>query len=204
LELDAPWDSLLAMSDAPHAITQCLQRWRAGDAAAAHEMLPLVYEQLRGLAGKLMRVDRPDHTLQPTALVHEAWIKIASALEGGAGPRDREHFLAIAAKAMRQVLVNHARDRRAQKRGGGGARVPLDALVEAIEATTGEVTSWNELLERLAEEHPRPAQIVELRVFGGLLVEEVAEVLGLGPTTVKSDWRFARAWLQQKLSEGSA
>jgi DNA-directed RNA polymerase specialized sigma24 family protein len=82
--------------------------------------------------------------------------------------------------------------------------VPLDALVEAIEATTGEVTSWNELLERLAEEHPRPAQIVELRVFGGLLVEEVAEVLGLGPTTVKSDWRFARAWLQQKLSEGSA
>ncbi|MBK9386943.1 MAG: RNA polymerase subunit sigma-70 [Planctomycetes bacterium] len=187
-----------------HAITHCLERWRSGDPSAAHEMLPLVYEQLRALAGNLMRGDRPDHTLQPTALVHEAWLKIASAMGGGASVRDREHFLAIAAKAMRQVLVNHARGRRMQKRDAGGVRLPLDAIVEAIEATTGEVTGWNELLEQLAVEHPRPAQIVELRVFGGLLVEEVAEVLGLGPTTVKADWRFARAWLQQKQELGGA
>ncbi len=191
------------MSDVAHVITQCLQRWREGDPVAANEMLPLVYEQLRSLAGSLMRGDRPDHTLQPTALVHEAWLKIASAMDGGATVRDREHFLAIAAKAMRQVLVNHARGRRMQKRDAGGARVPLDAIVDAIEATTGEVTGWNELLEQLAAEHPRPAQIVELRVFGGLLVEEVGEVLGLGPTTVKADWRFARAWLQQKQERGN-
>jgi RNA polymerase sigma-70 factor (ECF subfamily) len=186
------------------AITHYLERWRSGDPAAAHEMLPLVYEQLRALAGSLMRGDRPDHTLQPTALVHEAWLKIASAMGGGASVRDREHFLAIAAKAMRQVLVNHARGRRMQKRDAGGVRVPLDAIVEAIEATTGEVTGWNELLEQLAVEHPRPAEIVELRVFGGLLVEEVAEVLGLGTTTVKADWRFARAWLQRKQELGGA
>lgn len=196
--------SLIAMSTSAQAITQCLQRWRAGDRDAANEMLPLVYEQLRALAGSLMRGDRPDHTLQPTALVHEAWLKIASALGGGATVRDREHFLAIAAKAMRQVLVNHARGRRMQKRDAGGARVPLDALVDAIEATTGEVTVWSELLEKLGIEHPRPAQIVELRVFGGLLVEEVAEVLGLGLTTVKADWRFARAWLQAKQESGEA
>ncbi len=192
------------MSTPTPAITHYLERWRSGDPSAAHEMLPLVYEQLRALAGNLMRGDRPDHTLQPTALVHEAWLKISSAMGGGASVRDREHFLAIAAKAMRQVLVNHARGRRMQKRDAGGVRVPLDAIVEAIEATTGEVTGWNELLEQLAVEHPRPAQIVELRVFGGLLVEEVAEVLGLGPTTVKADWRFARAWLQQKQELGGA
>ncbi|MBL8898491.1 MAG: RNA polymerase subunit sigma-70 [Planctomycetes bacterium] len=192
------------MSTSAHAITRCLQRWRDGDPVAVHEMLPLVYEQLRALAGSLMRGDRPDHTLQPTALVHEAWLKIANAMGGGASVRDREHFLAIAAKAMRQVLVNHARGRRMQKREAGGVRVPLDAIVEAIEATTGEVTVWNELLEQLAVEHPRPAEIVELRVFGGLLVEEVAEVLGLGTTTVKADWRFARAWLQQKQESGGS
>lgn len=148
-----------------------------------------------------MRGDRPDHTLQPTALVHEAWLKVAKALDGGGGPRDRQHFLAVATKAMRQVLVNHARDRRAQKRGSGQARVALDDVVDAIEATTGDVVAWSDLLDRLAAEHPRPAQIVELRVFGGLLVEEVAEALDLAPSTVKADWRFARAWLQSRLPQ---
>ena len=188
------------MSDS-HAITLCLQRLRSGDQAAMHEMLPLVYAELRALAGHLMRGDRPGHTLQPTALVHEAWLKVAKALDGGGGPRDRQHFLAVATKAMRQVLVNHARDRRAQKRGSGQARVALDDVVDAIEATTGDVVAWSDLLDRLAAEHPRPAQIVELRVFGGLLVEEVAQALDLAPSTVKADWRFARAWLQTKLPE---
>lgn len=188
------------MSD-PHAITLCLQRLRAGDQGAMHEMLPLVYAELRALAGHLMRGDRPDHTLQPTALVHEAWLKVAKALDGGGGPRDRQHFLAVATKAMRQVLVNHARDRRAQKRGSGQARVALDDVVDAIEATTGDVVAWSDLLDRLATEHARPAQVVELRVFGGLLVEEVAQALDLAESTVKADWRFARAWLQAKLPE---
>jgi RNA polymerase sigma factor (TIGR02999 family) len=126
----------------------CLQRLRDGDRGAADEMLPLVCEQLRALAGRLMRGDRPGHTLQPTALVHEAWFKVARALDGGGGPRDREHFLAVATKAMRQVLVNHARDRRAAKRGAGAARVPLDDVVDAMEATTGDLAGWNDLIER--------------------------------------------------------
>lgn len=185
----------------PHAITLCLMRLRSGDQEAMHEMLPLVYTELRALAGHLMRRDRPDHTLQPTALVHEAWLKVAKALDGGGGPRDRQHFLAVATKAMRQVLVNHARDRSAQKRGDGRGRVALDDVVDAIEATTGDVVAWSDLLDRLAAEHPRPAQIVELRVFGGLLVEEVAEALDLATSTVKADWRFARAWLQSRLPQ---
>lgn len=190
---------VLPMSDPAHAITHCLQRLRQGDRAAADEMLPLLYQELRALAGRMMRGDRPDHTLQPTALVHEAWLKVARSLDGGGGPRDREHFLAVATKAMRQVLVNHARDRRTQKRGAGAARVPLDDVVDAIEAGIGDVTEWSDLLDRFASEHPRPAQIVEMRVFGGLLVEEVAAALDLAESTVKADWRFARAWLQKKL-----
>lgn len=189
------------MIDPSHSITLCLQRLRAGDGKAADEMLPLLCDQLRALAGRLMRGDRPDHTLQPTALVHEAWLKVARSLEGGASPRDREHFLAIATTAMRQVLVNHARDRRRHKRGGGAARVGLDDIVDVIEATTGDVVAWNDLLERFAAEHPRPARIVELRVFGGLLVEEVASSLDVAESTVKADWRFARAWLQRHLTE---
>jgi len=186
------------MSSSPHAITLCLQRLRSGEAAAANEMLPLVYQELRGLAGHLMRGDRA-HTLQPTALVHEALLKIASALDGGASPRDRQHFLAVAATAMRQVLVNHARDRRAQKRGAGASRVALDDCVDAIEAQTGDLVALHDLLERFATDHPRPAQIVEMRVFGGMLVEEVAAALDLAESTVKADWRFARAWLQRAL-----
>lgn len=195
---------LRPMSDPAHAITLCLQRLRAGDRAAADDMLPLVYGELRALAGRLMRGDRPDHTLQPTALVNEAWLKVARGLGGASSPRDREHFLAVATKAMRQVLVNHARDRRAQKRGAGAARVPLDDVVDAIEATTGDVTTWNDLLERFAGDHPRPAQIVEMRVFGGMLVDEVARALDVAESTVKADWRFARAWLQQHLAEPGA
>ena len=187
------------MAEPAHAITHCLQRLRAGDRGAGDEMLPLLYQELRALAGRMMRGDRPDHTLQPTALVHEAWLKIARSLDGGGGPKDRQHFLAIATKAMRQVLVNHARDRRAQKRGAGATRVPLDDVVDAIEAGIGDMSEWNDLLDRFAVEHPRPAQIVEMRVFGGLLVEEVAAALDLAESTVKADWRFARAWLQKKL-----
>jgi RNA polymerase sigma factor (TIGR02999 family) len=192
------------MDDRSHSITLCLQRLRRVERDAAHEMLPLLYDELRALAGHLMRGDRPDHTLQATALVHEAWLKVARSLDGGGVPNDRQHFLAVATTAMRQVLVNHARDRKAQKRGPGTARVPLDSVVDAIETMTGDVTAMNDVLERLAVDHPRPAQIVEMRVFGGMLVEEVAEALDLAPSTVKADWRFARAWLQRQFADGSA
>ncbi|MBL8750704.1 MAG: sigma-70 family RNA polymerase sigma factor [Planctomycetes bacterium] len=190
------------MSSKPNAITLCLQRLRDGDAAAANDMLPLVYDELRGLAAHLMRGDRRDHTLQATALVHEAWLKIANAIDGGSDVRDRHHFLAVAATAMRQVLINHARERRAQKRGADAARIVLDDCVDAFEAQTGDLVELNDVLDRLASEHPRSARIVEMRVFGGMLVEEVARALDLAESTVKADWRFARAWLQRALPRG--
>jgi RNA polymerase sigma factor (TIGR02999 family) len=184
----------------PDSITMCLQRLRDGDGAAAGEMLPMLYGELRGLAAHCMRGERSGHTLQPTALVHEAWLKVARALGNGADIRDRQHFLAVATKAMRQVLVNHARDRGAHKRGAGVPRVPLDECIDAIEATTGDIVGLDDLLERLAKDYARAAQVVEMRVFGGMLVEEVAQALGLAESTVKADWRFASAWLQKELS----
>ncbi|MCA3008337.1 MAG: RNA polymerase subunit sigma [Phycisphaerales bacterium] len=180
-------------------ITLCLRRMQQGDAAAEHELLPLVYAELRRIAGSLLRDNTPGHTLQPTALVHEAWLKMAKA-GGQAGEYDgRVHFLAVAARAMRQVLINHARDRKAQKRGGDAAKVPLDAVLESIEAETGDLVGLHELLERFAVANPRPARLVELRVFGGMTIEEAAAALGIGVTSAKADWRFARAVLQREL-----
>jgi RNA polymerase sigma factor (TIGR02999 family) len=186
------------MMDPVSQITSYLQRMRDGDPAAAAAMLPLLYDELRGIAGRLLR-STPAHTLQATALVHEAWLKIAKANGGQPQFADRVHFLAVAAKAMRQILLNHARDRRAQKRGGGAQRVPLDEFLDVVEAETGDVVALDELLQQLAAANPRHAQVVELRVFGGMSIEEVAAALGTGLTTVKADWRFARAFLVSQL-----
>lgn len=185
-----------AMPDDPAQITLLLRRLREGDDAAAAGMMPLVYEQLRAIAGRLLRPGQA-HTLQPTALVHEAWLKVL----GDKAPdfTDRVHFLAVAATAMRQVLVNHARDRRAQKRGGERERVPLDECLDLIEAESGDVVELGELLEQLAAAAPRPAQVVEMRVFAGMTIDEVAAALATTPALIKADWRFARAFLQQRL-----
>lgn len=180
-------------------ITRYLQRMRAGDPAAAGELLPLVYEELRAIAGQMMRAGRPGHTLQPTALVHEAWLKIDRASGGGIEARDRGHFMAIAAVAMRQVLVNHARDRRAQKRGGDAVRVPLDDHVDMIESKAGNVVEFDDVLRRFETDHPRAAKVVELRVFGGLTIEEAARAIGVADSTISEDWRFARVWLAREL-----
>lgn len=192
---------LSGMSEASGSpVTVFLQRLQNGDAAAAHDLLPLVYGELRGIAGRLLREGKPGHTLQPTALVHEAWMKLAHAAGGGgAGYQGRAHFLAVAARAMRQVLIAHARERSAQKRGGGGEKLPLDYCLERLEAETGDVVVFDETMARLAAESPRAAQVVEMRVFGGMTIEEAAEALGLGLTAVKADWRFARVWLQREL-----
>jgi RNA polymerase sigma factor (TIGR02999 family) len=133
--------------------------------------LPLVYDELRAMAGQMMRAGRPGHTLQPTALVHEAWLKIDRAAGGGGELRDRQHFLAVAATAMRQILVNHARDRRAQKRGGDVVRVPLDDHLDIVESKAGSVVELDDVLQRFAQGHARAAKVVELRVFGGLSIE---------------------------------
>jgi RNA polymerase sigma factor (TIGR02999 family) len=195
--MSQPSDEREPAAESAEQVTVFLRRMRDGDPNAVAQMLPLVYQDLRRLARGLLRGDRPDHTLQPTALVHEAWLKIAGAMDRGASVDDRGHFLRVAARAMRQVLVNHARDRRAAKRGGDAAKLPLDEVVGQIEARTGELGAWNDLLEQLAAEHPRPAQIVELRVFGGMSLDETAEALGTTVHAAKTDWRFARAWLQQ-------
>ncbi|MBL8725138.1 MAG: sigma-70 family RNA polymerase sigma factor [Planctomycetes bacterium] len=175
---------------------------RDGDPAAAADLLPLVYEQLRAIAGQMMRGGRPGHTLQPTALVHEAWLKIDRAVGGGSHLRDREHFLAVAATAMRQVLVNHARERRAQKRGGDAVRVPLDDHLDVVESKAGSVVELDDVLQRFAQSHARAAQVVELRVFGGLSIEAAARTLGVAESTISEDWRFARVWLARELPGG--
>ena len=191
------------MADSSAQITVFLHRLRDGDAAAAGSMLPLVYDELRAIAGRLLPSGRA-HTLQPTALVHEAWLKLLRANGGQAAFADRVHFLAVAARAMRQILLNHARDRRAQKRGGGEVRVPLDECIDLIEADAGDLVALDEVLGRLAATAPRAASVVEMRVFGGMSVEEVAAALGTGETTVKADWRFARAFLQRHLRPDAA
>lgn len=189
------------MTDAPAEITMYLRRLRDGDDAAAASMMPLVYDQLRAIAARVLRPGEA-HTLQPTALVHEAWMKML----GGAAPEfaDRVHFLAVAATAMRQVLINYARDRRAQKRGGGRERLPLDECLDVVEAESGDVVELGDLLEQLAAAAPRPAKVVEMRVFAGMTVDEVAAALATTPALVKADWRFARAFLQQRLRRDDA
>ena len=176
-----------------------LQRFRDGTEGAADELLALVYDELRGLADRMLFRQAPGHTLQATALVHEAWLKIARA--GGEDWEGRSHFLGVASKAMRQVLVNHARDRGAEKRGGDAQRVTLDDCLGVVEADSGDVVALDEALQQLGAIDPRRARVVEMRVFGGASIEETAAALGVGTTTIKTDWRIARAWLRRALPD---
>lgn len=156
------------------------------------------YEALRGLAAAYLRRERGDHTLQPTALVHEAYAKLA----GGASPfKSETHFQAVAANAMRQILVDHARARAAQKRGGDMLRITLSSDQAATAGPDVELLALHEALEELAGLDPRKARVVELRFFGGLSCAEAAEEVGISPKTAESDWYFARAWLRDRLSE---
>ena len=187
-------------------VTVLLDRIKSGDDAATNELMSIAYEELRAIAGHMFRDQPGGHTLQPTALVNEVCIKLLKSHEAGnaAAWNDRKHFFRVAAKAMRQVLIAHARQRGAQKRGAGGDKVPLDLCLERLEAETGDVLAFDETMARLAAESPRAAQVVEMRVFGGMTIEEVAEALDVGLTAVKADWRFARVWLQRELGEGPA
>jgi RNA polymerase sigma factor (TIGR02999 family) len=178
---------------------KCLESHLAGDPRAADELMPLVYDELRRLAALKLGDERPNHTLGPTALVHEAFVRLVS---GEVSWQGRTHFMAIAARTLRRVLVDHARARRAAKRGGG---VLLDSLIEepaVLGADPVDVLAVDSVLERLARVNERQAALVELRVFGGLTVKETAEALGVSADTLKSDWRFARAWLKRELRRG--
>jgi RNA polymerase sigma factor (TIGR02999 family) len=163
----------------------------------ASELLPLVYEKLRALAAGYMRAERPDHSLQPTAVVHEAYLRLV----GGASVdwQGKAHFFAVAATQMRRVLAEHARARHARKRGGSARRVKLDDTMAVTTAGTVDMLALDEALDRLAGESPRQVRVVELRFFGGLSVEETARFLAVSPSTVKGDWRVARAWLAREL-----
>lgn len=161
-------------------------------------MLEQVYTELRALAARHLRRERHGHTLQPTALVHEAWLRLADAPSGAF--RDRTHFYAVAARTLRRVLVDHARRRRSRKRGGGAAPVQFDSGVHLAPGTTFDIVAFDDALQALAARYARAAQVVELRCFGGLDVDATAATLGVSPRTVKGDFALARAWLLRQLS----
>lgn len=183
-------------------ITQLLQRWSEGDRQAADEILPLVYGELRRIAEGHFRKERPGHTLQPTALVHEAWLRLAK--ERGLQWQSRVQFFGLAAHLIRRILVDHARKHNRQKRGGGIQRVELEEAAELAAGRPPELTALDDALERLAAVDPRKAKVVELRFFAGLDVAETAEVLGVSVETVKREWRRARAWLFDELAPAGA
>jgi RNA polymerase sigma factor (TIGR02999 family) len=185
-------------AEGPGELTALLREVRAGDPDAQGRLVEAIYAELRRMAGGMMRRERADHTLQASALVHEALIRLLRG-QAIADVRDRRHLFGAAARAMREILVDHARHRSTAKGPGRRARVPLDGALAAFEGRGLDVIALHEALGRLAESHPRPARVVELRFFGGRSVPEVAEVLDVSDTTVESDWRFARAWLRGQL-----
>jgi RNA polymerase sigma-70 factor (ECF subfamily) len=186
------------MSD-PHEVTVLLSALTRGEEDAAGKLIPVVYDELRRLAASYMRRERPDHTLQATALVHEAYLKLIE--QRSVSWQSRAHFFGVAAQLMRRILIDHARGHLRQKRGGEHKKVSLDDALVFSEQQSTELLAVDESLERLARLDGRQARIVELRFFGGLSVEEAAEVLGVSPKTVKRDWSVAKAWLYADLKE---
>jgi RNA polymerase sigma factor (TIGR02999 family) len=177
--------------------TQLLAQARTGDAEAHAAVFSVVYDELRALAGQI-DARRSGHTLQPTAIVHEAWLKLAYNLGGVSG---RVHFFAVASMAMRQVIADYARTRNRAKRGNAWSAITLDENVPSLEASTDDLVALHDCLEQLAALHARHARVVELRVFGGLTIDEAAEVLGVSHSTIESDWSMARAWLSHRLAQ---
>src|SRR5258705_11443746 len=186
-------------SVSPQHVTQLLSDWSHGDNAALAELTPLVYEELRRLAHHYMEGERPGHTLQTTALVNEAYLRLAD--QTNPNWQSRAHFFAVAARAMRQILISYARSNRAQKRGGGAARIELDEAAILSPEQSKEIVDLHEALERLATLDSRKAQVVELKYFGGLNYDEMAEVLKISRVTVRRDWEFARIWLYRELHD---
>ena len=179
-------------------VTRLLLDWSNGDRQSLDKLLPIVYQELRRLAQHYIRQERSDHTLQATALVHEAYLRLIDV--GEVRWQNRAHFFGAAAQVMRHVLVDMARQHRAQKRGGGQKLSLGEALAVPGEADDLDLVALNEALDRLAEIDPQQSKIIELRYFGGLTVEETAEALGVSPRTVKRGWRVARAWLRREIT----
>jgi RNA polymerase sigma-70 factor (ECF subfamily) len=177
-------------------MTTLLKEVTKGNQEAVAELIPLVYHEMRRLAGGYMRRERENHTLQATALVHEAYLRL---VQQRSDWRDRAHFFGVAAQVMRRILIDHARGHLRIKHGGQKEAIPLDEALVFSEAKSEELLAVNEALDRLAKLDPRQSKIVEMRFFGGLTVEETAEAMGISPMTVKRDWNVARAWLYGEL-----
>jgi RNA polymerase sigma factor (TIGR02999 family) len=182
----------------PDDVTQLLESWGKGDRLALERLMPLVYDELHRLAHRYLRNERSDHTLQSTALVHEAYLRMVD--QKTVHWQNRAHFFGVAAQSIRHILVDHARGHRAAKRGAGAAKLSLDEAIGVPDRQEIDVLALDESLERLASLDPQQGQIVELRFFGGLSIEETAEVLHISPATVKRDWVMAKAWLYQNLA----
>jgi RNA polymerase sigma factor (TIGR02999 family) len=183
----------------PQEVTRLLIAWGNGDQAALDELLPLVYQELHRLAARHLSRERSGHTLQTTALIHEAYLRLIE--QKAVQWQNRAHFFAVAATLMRRILVDHARARQYQKRGGGAQQVTFDEALEVSDERAAEVVALDEALTALAEFDQRKSQMVELRFFGGLSIEETAEVLQVSPGTVMRDWTLAKTWLQREINK---
>lgn len=189
------------MSSAPSKpISELLVRWRDGDQGALQALLPLVYDELKRLARNYLRNERPGHTLQSTALVHEAYLRL---VKSPLRLQNRTHFFAVAARLMREILVDHARSRRAAKR-DYRCKITLDRAVALPQKRDVDLLALDDALDELSRLDPRQGRIVELRFFGGLSIGETSEILGISPATVKREWTTARAWLHREMSGGAA
>ena len=187
-------------ASSPSAVTQLLIAWSNGDRAAQEQLITLVYDELHRLARRYMRRERPGHTLQTSALVNEAYLRLVGAKN--IHWENRAHFFAVSAQVMRRILVDFARAKRDLKRGGGARQVTLDDGVMAVPAPRVDLLALDEALTRLAALHPRQSEIVEMRYFGGLSEDEIAGVLKISVRTVQQDWRLARLWLYRELNDG--
>jgi RNA polymerase sigma factor (TIGR02999 family) len=193
------------MEDTPPTtpqVTQLLIAWGKGDQVARDQLMSLVYEELHRLAHRYMKRESPGHTLQTSALVNEAFVRLVG--QKNVRWQNRAHFFGIAAQMMRRILVDYARSRNFAKRGGGAAQISLDEALIVSDERSAEVVSVHEALERLAEFDPRKSQLVELRFFGGLSIDETAQVLNVSPGTVMRDWTLAKAWLRREISSESS
>ena len=185
---------------APGQITRLLVDWRSGDQAALDRLLPLVYDELRRVARNHMRREQPDHLLQTTALVHEAYLRLVD--QKNVRWQTRAHFFAVAAQVMRHILVDYARGRQRAKRGSGMAELPLHDVAVLSDSRAEELMAVHVALDHLATVDPRKSKVFELRYFGGLSVDEAAEAMDVSPATVARDWRMAKAWLRREIGDG--
>lgn len=188
------------MSPPQSDVTRLLVASSQGDQEALDKLLPLVYTELRHLAERYLHRERPDHTLQPTALVHEAYLRL---IDQDVSWQNRAHFFGVAAEMMRRILIDHARKHQAAKRGSGGIKLSLDEAIDLTDERAAELIALDDALKALAEFDAQKSRIVELRFFGGLSIEETAAVLGIGTATVIRQWKMAKAWLYHEVSQGS-